>query len=331
MKPTWRTTNVEKPGILVLSVLLRIPDYELKRFLTREDNYWRTWTIPKLGNPEIGNVEKERIITSPREPLRSALKKKILPRLERLPVSGICFGFRKGYSIVTNIELHLSARAVFSFDLRNAFPTVTKEIVKDTLMREMKLTEKLAIPLAKLVTYKEKLPQGSPCSPYIFNLVCKPMDRTICRYLSKSKGYHFKVTRYADNFTVSTPRKFIPEIVKENLLEIVERHGFNGHKIRYAEGKAVPRITGLTIVNGKIRIRRDLIERFRGMIHNRTLTPSHVQGIISYVRMTMGLPKRIANPYFAYLRWWYSEIYYPEKYTIQNFFTKKRMKEKVLR
>lgn len=315
---------MEKPGILVLSVLLRIPGYELKRFLTREDDYWRTWTIPKFDNPEIGNVGEERIIASPREPLRSALKKKILPHLERLPVSEICFGFRKGRSIVTNIESHLSARAVFSFDLRNAFPTVTKEMVKDTLIREMKLTENLAIPLAKLVTYKGELPQGSSCSPHIFNLVCKPMDGTICRYLSKSNGYYFKATRYADNFTVSTPRKFIPEIVKENLLEIVARHGFNGHKIRYTEGKAVPRITGLTIINGKIRIRRDLIERFRGMIHNRTLTPSQVRGIISYTRMVMGhLPKRIANPYFAYLKWWYSEVYYPEKYTIQGFFTKR--------
>ena len=328
LKSTWRTTNVEKPGILVLSVLLRIPGYELKRFLTREDDYWRTWTIPKFDNPEIGNVGEERIIASPREPLRNALKKKILPRLERLPVSEICFGFRKGRSIITNIEPHLSARAVFSFDLKDAFPTVTKEIVKDTLMREMKLTEKLAIPLAKLVTYKGELPQGSSCSPHIFNLVCKPMDGTICRYLSKSNGYHFKVTRYADNFTVSTPRKFIPKIVKENLLEIVARHGFNGHKIRYAEGKAVPRITGLIIVNGKIRIKRDLIERFRAMIHNRTLTPSQVRGIVSYVRMVMGyLPKRIANPYFAYLKWWYSEVYYPEKYTkkytIQDFFVKR--------
>jgi len=312
-----------KPEALISSMRLRIDLVPLIE--GQEDKLWRTWSIPKRNDPESA-----RLITSPREPLKYILRERVLPIIEAVPVSKICTGFRKGSSIVKNVDPHVGtkharAKAVFSFDLKDAFPTVTEEMVKDTLIREMRMHEKLATLLAKLVTYKGKLPQGSPCSPCIFNLVCKPMDGTICRYLSKSNGYHFKVTRYADNFTVSTPRKFIPKIVKENLLEIVERHGFNSHKIRYAEGKAVPRITGLIIVNGKIRIKRDLIERFRGMIHNRLLTFSQVRGIISYTRMTMGhLPKRIANPYFAYLKWWYSEVYYPEKYTkkytIQDFF-----------
>jgi len=302
-----------KPEVSILGMRLGIDPGKLLLLIEEEDKFWRAWSIPKRDNPKSA-----RTIISPRKPFKRILRERVLPIIEAVPISKICTGFMKGGSIVKNIEPYLKTKAVFSFDLKNAFPTVTEGRVRNTLIREVRMHEKLAILMAKLVTYKGKLPQGSPCSPALFNLACKSMDKTIFRYLSKSKGFHFIVTRYADNYTVSTTRRFIPNPVKENLLGIVERYGFrvNPEKTRYAEGKSVPRITGLIIVNGKIRIRRNLLEHFRGMIHNRTLTISQVRGIISYVRMTMGyLPKRIADPYFEYLHWWYDEVYYPMKFT----------------
>jgi len=82
-------------------------------------------------------------------------------------------GFRRGLSIVTNAQPHKRRRYVLNLDLENFFPTFNFGRVwgffqKDTAF---KLHPKVATVIAQIACDGDALPQGSPCSPIISDLI----------------------------------------------------------------------------------------------------------------------------------------------------------------
>lgn len=71
--------------------------------------------------------------------------------------------------------------------------------------------EEAATTIAQIACVNGVLPQGSPCSPILTNMVCAPLDNNMMR-LAKANGFVY--TRYADDITLSTYKKaFDPGIV----------------------------------------------------------------------------------------------------------------------
>jgi hypothetical protein len=70
------------------------------------------------------------------------------------------------------------------------------------------MPQDVATVIAQIACHDNALPQGSPCSPVISNLVAHLLDRRLVK-LAISTGCTY--SRYADDLTFSTNKKESPE------------------------------------------------------------------------------------------------------------------------
>jgi hypothetical protein len=117
--------------------------------------------------------------------------------------------------------------------------------------------------LAQIACFQGVLPQGSPCSPIISNLIGHLLDIKLVE-LASSWGCTY--TRYADDLTFSTNKKSFPEAIAcldgesahswaagSTLTKIIQRSGFsvNSKKTRMQYRDSRQSVTGL-VVNSKV-------------------------------------------------------------------------------
>ncbi len=192
-------------------------------------------------------------------------------------------GFVLEKSIVDNAKKHVGHHYVFNIDLKDFFHSFDRNRVKLALMyKPFNLREELAFLLACLCTHpieidgeiKNVLPQGSPCSPTLTNILCRRMDHRLSG-LAKRIGAVY--TRYADDITFSSYHNiykreensklnnrgcydnFIAEL--ERLLS-EEGLKINSEKTRLQKATYRQEATGL-IVNEKVNVRRRYVKQIR--------------------------------------------------------------------
>ena len=123
-------------------------------------------------------------------------------------------GFTPSKSIVTNAQQHRNKRFVLNIDLKDFFPSIHFGRVKGIFMKPpYNLTPEVAITLAKICCYDGKLPQGSPASPIVSNMICARMDSELRKL---AKEYQCTYTRYADDITFSTTLLNFPSALAFN-------------------------------------------------------------------------------------------------------------------
>ena len=243
-------------------------------------------------------------------------------------------GFRSGRSVVTNAENHVRRRYVLNIDLEDFFPSITRKRIYGRLVVEpYSFNPSVANAIAALCTNAYlQLPQGSPSSPVLANIVAAGLDSELA-YLCGSLGCWY--TRYADDITISTLRhELSPElarypnalgtgqvIVGDRLADTIEHNGF---KINYRKSHLQSHwtrqvCTGLVVNGGQVSPPRSYIRRLRSLVHhwekrgwqdatqvlnsreNRPLLHSrqqlmdHVLGRISYLRMVRGQDDQISQ------------------------------------
>ncbi len=187
-------------------------------------------------------------------------------------------GFEKGRSIFTNAWEHKKRRYVLNIDIENFFPTINFGRIRGFFMsnRDYLLPAKAATLIAQIACFQGKLPQGSPCSPIIANLIAHLLDVRLVRL---AKAHTCTYSRYADDLTFSTNQKEFPKaiaeelmgypgswILSDRLLSEVARTGFtvNHQKTRMQCRPGRQVVTGLT-VNEKVNVRADYYRKARKM------------------------------------------------------------------
>lgn len=184
-------------------------------------------------------------------------------------------GFVLEKSIVDNAKKHVGHHYVLNMDLKDFFHTFDRNRVKMGFMYEpFNLNgdkEPLAFLLASLCTHpfeidgevKTVLPQGSPTSPTITNILCKKLDR---RLTGLAKRFGATYTRYADDITFSSPHNiYTDEEFNKELKRIIEEDQklvINTKKIRLQKEGYRQEVTGL-IVNDKVNVRRRYVKQIR--------------------------------------------------------------------
>ena len=173
---------------------------------------------------------------------------------------------------------HRNKRHVFNVDLQNFFPTINFGRVRGFFIKNkhFNLNHKVATVIAQIACYDNELPQGSPCSPIISNLIGHLLDIRMVYLAQKTKCTY---SRYADDLTFSTNRKDFPKRIafKENendwiagksLVNEIEKVGFsiNDKKTSMQYKTARQMTTGL-IVNKKINIKKEYYKKARSMCH----------------------------------------------------------------
>ena len=187
-------------------------------------------------------------------------------------------GFRKGQSIFTNASEHKHRRYVLNLDLHDFFPTFNFGRVRGFFIKdkELAVSAKVATVIAQIACNEGSLPQGSPCSPVIADMIAHILDVRLAQLARRHKVTY---SRYADDLTFSTNQKEFPAALahRENkpgsqwelgakLTSTIERCGFtiNPAKTRMQVRASRQMVTGLT-VNKKVNIPQDYYRAVRSM------------------------------------------------------------------
>ena len=227
-----------------------------KYFGKERKKMYHTFCIPKKSG-------KYRVIEAPVDDLKAIqtwIKRNILDRFD---VSPFAKGFVRNESILDNALPHVNKDLVICLDLKDFFPSIKYNKVFK-IFNYIGYTKEVSHELTKLCTnYKNELPQGSPASPVLSNLVCLKLDSRISKLGEK---YKFSYTRYADDITISghkSIRNALPIIY-----EIIREEGFvvNEEKTRFQYKYQRQEVTGL-LVNNKVSITKGLKRELENAIY----------------------------------------------------------------
>lgn len=191
----------------------------------------------------------------------------------------VAHGFLPGRSIRTNARQHRRKRYLFNVDLEDFFGSINFGRVFGFFKQDnnFKLQPRVAAVVATIACFENKLPQGSPCSPIISNLIAKILDARIAGLTSKV-GVNY--SRYADDLSFSSNDRNFPNEIA-NLVEgghswsvgktlggIIKKSGFrvNPSKTRMQYNDSRQEVTGL-IVNRRINVRSEYRRAVRAMGH----------------------------------------------------------------
>jgi RNA-directed DNA polymerase len=216
---------------------------------------------------------EERKISAPMPDLKAAQRWILKNILEKLELHEAAHGFCQNRSIVTNAKPHVSASAIVKIDLEDFFGSISYKRVKE-LFNELGYSEAAATIFGLICTIgqikdleKRHLPQGSPASPAISNLICFSLDR---RLATMAKNLDFFYTRYADDLTFSCSENVtdkISNLIKESKL-IINNEGFqiNPDKTQILTQTVQQQVTGI-VVNKKLNISRKTLKAFRATLY----------------------------------------------------------------
>lgn len=194
-------------------------------------------------------------------------------------VNSSSHGYRSGRSIYTNASSHKKKRFVFNVDIENFFGSISFPRVYGFFLKnnQFKLCSKVAATLAHIICTKEGLPQGSPCSPVMSNLIGGALDFRLSKLAER---YGCTYTRYVDDLSFSTNKAQFPTgiafldeekgvwVPGLELLNKIRRSGFslNDKKTRMSYKDSRQIVTGL-VVNRKISVPIDYRKKVRAYVH----------------------------------------------------------------
>jgi hypothetical protein len=155
----------------------------------------------------------------------------------------LAHGFERSRSIITNASLHKRRRYVLNLDLEDFFPSINFGRVRGFFIRDrhFALHEKAATVIAQIACYNNELPQGSPCSPVISNLIGHLMD---ARLAHLSKAHKCTYSPYADDLTFSTGRKDFPPSLAAPVPDTVSEWQLGDELITEIDHSGFKSITG---------------------------------------------------------------------------------------
>lgn len=235
----------------------------------RNKKSYRTFRIPKKS----GGFRE---ISAPKAILKSLLTytNRILQAQYEAP--GYVTGFVPGKSVVDNAEKHIGRNYIFNIDLQDFFPSIAKSRVWATLkLPPYKFNDNIADAIAGLCCTeividgetRRALPQGSPCSPILTNIVCRNLDRLLNKL---AKKFNLTYSRYADDITFSSNHNVYQKDseFRKELKDIIQKQHFtiNNKKTRLQKKNQRQEVTGL-VVSDRVNVVKDYVRDIDNLLH----------------------------------------------------------------
>jgi len=166
-------------------------------------------------------------------------------------------------------------------DFSNFFGSTTKEFVMRQLAGIFPFSELFGIPGGReafeqaidLAFLDGVLPQGTPLSPLITNMMMVPIDYALANGLLDLDGQKFIYTRYADDMMISSRREFklrdIEEYVQSVIRDFNAPFVLNQKKSHYGSRSGSNWSLGVVLnKDNKISIGYKNLRNFKSMLHN---------------------------------------------------------------
>lgn len=214
-------------------------------------------------------------------------------------------GFVPDRNIAHNASVHLNKEWVVNIDLKDFFPSITAEAIEYEVFNKMKHVSFKNFRkehMLALCCYQGRLPQGSPCSPTLANLVA--LFTIDAAAITVAKHCGFRYTRYADDLTFSTDQLVDREYVKaftRTVVDMVNRSPYlkvNDKKINIKHRSQRQMVTGILVNNDTVRINKTLTNKLRAILHRHKLDDKPLDDKVSGV---LGFIKQVNQEQFAKL------------------------------
>ena len=269
-------TNAIKQEKLLYAVL-KTNKTELETVIQNKQSYY--YTFPKIKKDKKGNIvyengiPKQRMINATRGRLndfQNIIAKKILSTI-KLPPN--IKGGVKGSSNIANAKAHLGKHYKFKTDIKKYFPSISQDRVFKMFI-DNGFSNKVSTLLTHITTNNYELPQGTPTSTAIANLVFIPIDNKIISFCSTNK---LTYTRYVDDLVFSSSFDF-----KEKILDIIHFVISDGFRISikktiYAAGSL--EITGVLTKQNIT----DATNEYKELVKDKTIAVKTTDARLKYI------------------------------------------------
>ena len=223
------------------------------------------------------------------------------------------FAYVRGRSTIDAVKRHQgnNSKWFLKLDYHNFFGSTTPEFVFNMLSQifpynELVKTQRGENAIKKALSLcflNGGLPQGTPISPTITNLMMIPIDHSIAKY-AREHSPHLTYTRYADDILLSSDLKFKWQEVQNDIIEIVNKFkapfSLNTAKTRFGSsagrnwnlGVMLNKDNKITIGYQKKKIFKAMLFQFCNDYKNGSPWSiedvQHLQGLKSYYEMVEG-------------------------------------------
>ena len=283
-----------------------------------KSSLYRSFKIPKRS----GGLRQ---IDAPLDELMAALRelKFIFEKKLYAAYHTSAFAYVSGRSTIDAVRRHQqnNSKWFLKLDFHNFFGSTTIEFVMNMLetifpFNEIKKTERGMNALKdalSLCFLNDGLPQGTPISPTLTNLMMIPIDHAIAKYC-REHSPHLCYTRYADDIILSSDLNFKWDVVQNDIIGTIHDFGapftLNTAKTRYGSsagrnwnlGVMLNKDNQITVGHEKKKVAKACVFQFMSDFEKGqawTLEDTqHLQGVLSYYSMVE--PNFVSDLYKKY-------------------------------
>ena len=240
---------------------------------------YSTFFIPKRSG-------KLRRIDSPNAELSNALRNLVVIFSEKFGAlyHTSAFAYVKKRCTVDAVRRHQmnNSKWFAKYDLSDFFGSTTLEFTMNQISKIYPFSEVVKIEKGRyelekaveLAFLNGGLPQGTPFSPFITNVIMIPIDFKLANGLRSFDGQHLVYTRYADDFIISSKYCFDFREVQNFIVDVLEDEGapfsLNSKKTRYGSSTGRSANWNLGAIldkDNKITIGRSKKQQFMNMVN----------------------------------------------------------------
>jgi len=142
--------------------------------------------------------------------------------LQELKISEFSHGGVKGRSNLTNAKIHTGNKELYSLDFKNFYPSISHQKIYRLFCYELDCSPDVAKILTRLCPVRGEVPQGSPTSSDLANLVHRKLGKRL-----KGLAIKYQINNYSHYIDdLSFSGQVIPLSFKKSAKEIITEHGF---------------------------------------------------------------------------------------------------------
>ncbi|WP_204356709.1 retron Ec67 family RNA-directed DNA polymerase/endonuclease [Aeromonas allosaccharophila] len=274
LKPSTQYSYFEIPKKNGGRRTIHAPSKRLKKLQSSLSKFLQD-CIEEINNERPASTHKSRFVKINKDRVLDGKKTKFI---EHKFTSTLSHGFVRDRSIITNAMMHLNKKNVLNVDIDNFFDRFNFGRVRGFFIknRHFSLDPNIATVIAQIACFDNKLPQGSPCSPVITNLITHILDIKLAALANDNSCVY---TRYADDITFSTRERVFPkEIMRledgvytpsEKFERVIKKAGFklNEKKTRIQYKDSRQDVTGL-VVNKKPSVKSEYWRTVKSQCHS---------------------------------------------------------------